>query len=641
MFKHGKLIVILTFVFGCLLQQWAAPVSAAADSTTKYRLYQNNRIIMEYSNLNTAIAQAKTLTNSHVEEISSRKWLWDNFPRYRIYQYDNTLPDWQFATLNEAIREAKKWANASIRDLQSGGWVWNNYPKQPNYRVYQGESTRSSWVFADLKSAVNEARKWEHSYVIDLNSNQWVWDNLSEEYKQSLKQGEPVYQIYIETYTQQDWQFPSLVDAIHKAAAQDGAVVINSRTQKTVYANIKPYQVYQNQKLLKEFSKLNEAIGFANGWAHASIETDGREIWTNEPYYQVYQGDRLINRFFTIPGALKFAVQYSNASIRTSEGDVIWDNNRSLLFWSWNGTYKPDLIKSQVSDTLGLDADSPTWFELTGGDGTLKDQSDADTVRWLHAQGIQVHPLVSNGFDSGLTSQFLKNTNAQARFISSLVGRAAQINVDGINIDFESISGKDREKYTTFVKDLAQAAHQKGLSVSIDLPRGDLSWNHLTAYDHKELMKIVDHIIIMAYDQHYSGSPEPGSVAGLPWTEAGIQDFLSYGIPRDKLVLGIPFYTRVWKLADDGSPVGNKALLLKGIPGLLASIQYTKTWDSRYQQYKITYQQDGYTWVFWLEDEDTLTKRLNLAKKYNLAGVAAWRTGHEYENVWKVMILQK
>lgn len=641
MIKQGKFLIIVTVFFCFLLQQWAVPVSAASDSTTKFRLYQNNRIIMEYSNLKEAIAQAKTLTNSHVEEISTRKWLWDNFARYRIYQNDKTLPDWQFANLNDAIREAKKWANTNIRDLQSGGWVWNNYPERPNYQIYQGESTRNSWAFTDLKSATKEAKKWAHSYIIDLNSNQWVWDNMSDAYKQTLKQGDPIYQIYIETYTQDDWQFPSLADAIQKASLQDGAIVVNTRTHKTIYTNKKPYQIYQNHKLVKEFSKLKDAIGYAGRWKNATIETDGREIWSNEAYYQVYQGDRLINRFSTLSGALKYAVQYNNSSIRTPEDEVLWDNNRTLLFWSWNGTYKSDLIRSQVSDTLGLDVDSPTWFELTGADGTLKDQSDADTVKWLHAQGIQVHPLVHNGFDSGLTSQFLNSSKAQAQFIRSLIGKAAQINVDGINIDFESISGKDREKYTTFVKNLANAAHQKGLSVSIDLPRGDLSWNHLTAYDHKELLQIVDHIVIMAYDQHYSGSPEPGSVAGLPWTEEGIQDFLSYGIPRDKLVLGIPFYTRVWKIASDGSLAGNKALLLKDIPDLLASTKYTKSWDSRYQQYKITYRQDGYSWVFWLEDADTLTKRLDLAKKYNLAGVAAWKAGHEYENIWRVMILQK
>lgn len=157
-------------------------------------------------------------------------------------------------------------------------------------------------------------------------------------------------------------------------------------------------------------------------------------------------------------------------------------------------------------------------------------------------------PLVHNQFDSALTTAFLKDAKAQERFTNALIDRLAALGVAGVNIDFELMSGKDRNAYSAFVAKLAKQAHAKNLLVTIDVPRGSLSWNHLTAYDSERLAASVDYMMIMAYDQYWSGSDSPGSVSGLKWTEEGIQEFLSYGIPRSKLMLGIPLYTREWKL---------------------------------------------------------------------------------------------
>src|SRR5690606_13098656 len=103
--------------------------------------------------------------------------------------------------------------------------------------------------------------------------------------------------------------------------------------------------------------------------------------------------------------------------------------------------------------------------------------------------------------------------NAQTKFITTIVDQAAAIGVDGLNIDFESLNGNDRQAYTEFIASLTDYAHSKHLVISIDLPRGSVRWNHLSAFDHEKLAGIVDYIITMAYDQHYKGSPNAGSVS--------------------------------------------------------------------------------------------------------------------------------
>jgi spore germination protein YaaH len=633
----GTFAAILLF---SQLAVWNA--AEAADLTTKYRVYEENRIIMEYASLDKATAHAKKLRNSHVELIANRSWVWDNLPRYRLYQNHVTLPEWQFATLDEAKKVAKLYANTSIRDMKSNGWVTHSYkiPKR-QYQLMQNDIVLPHWIFDDIASAQKEAKKWANVHIIDLSTNEWIWDNIKAERKEQLRNSDKIYQIYIDGFTQDEWKYGYLEDAIYEAKQYDDSVIYQIKKKKEVYNNLKPFEVYQNNKLIKKFIRLDDAENYAKKYLHATIRVNNRDIWSSYPYYRLFQNDVMFKEFNDFKEALKYAQAYANASIVTVHNETLWDNKRKLMFLSWNGSSKPDTIRSHVAPTMGLDVVSPTWFELEKADGTMKDTSDLETVKWLKNQKFAIHPLVHNQFDSTLTTAFLKDPIAQTKFITALVGKASQLGVEGLNIDFETLSGKDRDAYTTFIRNLTAAAHAKKLIISIDLPRGSLSWNHLTAFDHIKLAGIVDYIITMTYDHHYSGSPTAGSVAGLQWTEQGIQEFLSYGIPREKLLLGIPFYVREWRIDAQGKLVGNRALLMKDIPALMASKATTALWDESFKQFKITYVENGLTYVFWMEDEKTIQERLKLAKKYDLAGVAAWRLGHENIAIWETMIKNK
>ncbi len=612
---------------------------AAADKTTKYRVYQFDQPVKEFQDYNQAVAYAQYFYASRVEEISTGAWKWDNYPRYQVYQLDYALPDGAFRTLEEAVAEASKWGVSSVRDLQGSGWVWNNYPR---YRVYQGDATLDGWSFTTLNAAIAEARKWGGAHIIDLSDNRWIWDNLSNKEKAELRNGQPAYQVYQGTYSQDSWRFAYLEDAVNEALKWGGSQIVRIADKKTVFTNFKEYKVYQNENFLDEFVNLDQAADYARLWGHSTIRLNGKIIWNNYPTYTVYQNSNLIGEYNKLSDALSYASYYSNASIRSREGMKFWNNFRALQIWSWNGSSAKSTIDTQTSNLMGLDVDSPSWFTLEDATGKLKDASSKETVDLLRSRGYQVHPLVSNQFDSTLTSQFLADKDAQARFISALVAKSAQLRVDGINVDFESLNGKDRAAFTTFITNLTTAAHQQGLKISVDLPRGSVKWNHLTAFDHEKLGSIVDYIITMTYDQHYSGSTVPGSVAGLQWVEEGIEEFLSYGIPRDKLILGIPFYVREWTLDANGGLLGNKALYSRDLKALMASRPTVSTWDKTFNQYKVEYYgDDGNKRVFWLENQESVKARLELAKKYDLVGVAAWRLGQEDPAFWETILQNK
>ncbi len=637
-----KLLCCWMIVFALIASlSMSIPVQAANqnDLTTKYSVYQNAELLKEFAGRSQAIAYAKQFTNSYVEDIESRTWIWSQFPSYRV-QVDGVTLLKAYATKDAAVQEAEQHRMASVIHLEQAGWVWNNYPR---YRVYQSENTLDSWGFATLSEAKKEANKWSHSHVMDLHTSLWIWDNISDEQEAEMRKGEPVYRVFVQDNSESEWVYANLRDAVNKARQLPDARVVNTRNNdQTVYENNKRYTVYQNDNLLKTFYHIEEAIPYAKLWANARITEDGRDIWTNVPYYEVWQDEQSkTGSYRTLNEALSVAQSLPKATLANRIGKVIWDNADRLQVWGWNGSSSDSLIRSQVSQTIGLDVDSPTWFELTDASGAMKDTSSPQLVSWLHSQGFEVHPLVHNQFDSKLTSAFLADAEAQEAFITKLVNRCAALGVDGINLDFEALSGSDRDRFTAFVTALADAAHAQQLELSIDLPRGSVAWNHLTAFDHAALAKVVDKIMIMTYDHHYSGSDVPGSVAGLEWTENGVKEFLSYGIRRDQLVMGIPYYSRLWKLDANGNLVSNSSLLNKNIASLLASKNMSKSYDERFGQYRYTYEEDGYTYQFWMEDHETLKARMAIAKEYRLAGVAVWRLGHEPADIWETVVKEK
>jgi spore germination protein YaaH len=476
-----------------------------------------------------------------------------------------------------------------------------------------------------------------------LKTNEWVWDNIPANKKQELRERPKRYQVYQLDFTkEEEWHFASLEDAVAEANKWENSYIVNTRDHKKVFSNEHNYFVYQNKNYLEGFVSIDEAIAYAKRWAHGRIITaTNREVWNNYPYYQVHEENKKAVEFITLQEALNYGLEQPKAWITTYREQLIWDNSNRLKFWTWTGSATDTSIKNLMSQTVGIDVISPTWFKLTDASGNIEDTSSTELLKWLHARGIKVHPLVHNQFNSKLTTQFLSSASAQEKFIKQLVDRAAQIGLDGLNIDFESLSGSDRAAYTLFIKNLTAAAHKKDLIISIDLPRGSIAWNDKTAFDHKQLATIVDYIVTMTYDHHYSGSTTPGSVAGMQWTEQGVVEFLSYGIPRDKLIMGIPFYIREWKLDNTGKLVSNRAITSKTVNTLLETKKTTSTWDPKFNQYRIEYKEDGFTYLFWMEDESSVKTRLDIAKKYKLAGVAAWRLGQESPDLWKSMILDK
>jgi spore germination protein YaaH len=323
------------------------------------------------------------------------------------------------------------------------------------------------------------------------------------------------------------------------------------------------------------------------------------------------------------------------------ESEVIpWkpEKGRINLVWEMMYSVRPNL--QQIGKIEGLDVISPTWFQVEDDQGNIINRSDATYVEWAHQNGYKIWALFSNDFqDIDATSRFLNNTDARDNAIRQILTYASLYKLDGINIDFENIYKEDKDALTQFVREITPLLREQGLVVSIDvnIPGGSDTWSK--CYDHKALGEIVDYVMLMTYDQHWAGSPVAGSVAQLSWVENNLVKVLEL-VPREKLLLGLPFYIRLWQeeaVAGTVKVTNPSVLTMKGAREVVNKYDATVEWDEESGQFYAEYEKDGKTYKMWIEDENSINLKSSLVHKYKLAGTAAWKRSDASNEIWNVL----
>ncbi|WP_245856102.1 glycosyl hydrolase family 18 protein [Paenibacillus rigui] len=314
-------------------------------------------------------------------------------------------------------------------------------------------------------------------------------------------------------------------------------------------------------------------------------------------------------------------------------------NGKINLTWDQMTTPKnPDT--SKFPPMPGLNVVSPTWFHLDDGQGTLKNLADPAYVKWAHDQNIQVWALFSNGFEPKRTTEALSTYDKRMKMIKQLLSYAQLYSLQGINIDFENVSTKDKDNLTQFVREMVPLMHEQGLIVSMDVTPKSNSEMWSLFYDRKALIDSLDYMMIMAYDEFWASSPTAGSVSSLPWVEKNVVKLMKEDqIPASKLILGVPFYTRVWteETVDGKTKVSSKSVYMETPQKTIKEKNLTPVFLPEAGQNYVEYKDGDKLNKIWLEDEVSMKARLDLVKKYNLAGVASWRRGYETPSIWNLI----
>jgi spore germination protein YaaH len=324
-----------------------------------------------------------------------------------------------------------------------------------------------------------------------------------------------------------------------------------------------------------------------------------------------------------------------NTKLNNTRDDWQKPGNISLV-WDHIVKYSPDLSKEEAIE--GLDIISPTWFSIVSSDGYVINNGDMKYIMDAHDKGYKVWALINNSFDKDLTKELLASDEAQERAINQILVYSSIYNLDGINIDFENVYYEDKDRLTAFIGKLTGALKEQNLIVSMDMTVPSMSRNWSMFYDREKLGQIVDYCIVMTYDEHWASSPVSGSVASIGWVERGIEKTLKY-IPNEKLLMGVPFYTRRWEeTVEKGKvKVKSKALSMEQVNKIIEENDSEVIWLDDTGQYYTEYTKDGKRYRIWIEDEKSIQLKAELVNKYNLAGVAAWRKGFEKTEVWAAL----
>lgn len=314
----------------------------------------------------------------------------------------------------------------------------------------------------------------------------------------------------------------------------------------------------------------------------------------------------------------------------------------NLVWHAVYDMYDNDEIYPLLDRTEGVNVVSPTWYQLTDSKGGFRSFAQQEYVDYIHETGREIWPLFNdfisvdpeNGWNEYELFSVTENRRA---LIAAMMAEAETYGYDGINIDFEKIDKDTGIHYVQFLRELSVECRKAGIVLSVD---NYVPMSHSAHYDRAEQGAIVDYVIVMGYDEHYNGSEEAGSVASLDFVTNGIINTLAAGVPAEKLINALPFYTRMWEEYSDenGNYVLNsRAYSMQAAFDRVQELGLAANWSDNMAQYVAEGDVEGHHYSVWLEDVQSIEAKMKVVQQYGLAGVAGWSLGSELPEVWEVI----
>lgn len=296
-------------------------------------------------------------------------------------------------------------------------------------------------------------------------------------------------------------------------------------------------------------------------------------------------------------------------------------------------------LEDMVAESRGMNVISPTWFSLNDNEGNFRNFGTKDYVDRAHGKGIQVWGALDNFNYKNETGEaidtltVLSSTTRRQNLVNRISNTALELGMDGINIDFEGLEEACGIHYVQFLRELSVQCRANKLVLSVD----NYVPFHFNNYYRLDVQgEILDYVIIMGYDEHWHGSKEPGSVASIDYVSGGLDKTLEQ-VPAEKVINALPFYTIEWRV--EGVNVTDKYLTLNNTAEYLKRIGVDKVWDETTCQNYVEWKEGSATYQIWLEDEQSISVKLNVMKARNIAGVAVWRLGYGTTTAWELLNL--
>lgn len=349
---------------------------------------------------------------------------------------------------------------------------------------------------------------------------------------------------------------------------------------------------------------------------------------------------RIIPKMIPAIILLYFILQTMILSSAETPSDTELRYTMSYIYFGSTGSYI-----SHVDRTNGsLDEISPNYFNLNkDGSLALTPATERTFIDEMHRRDISVVPFLSNHWDRELGQAALARREELAGQLAEAVER---YDLDGVNVDIENLTENERDLHTDFIRILRdKLPDEKLIGVSVAANPYGITTGWKGSYDYESLGKHSDYLMIMAYDEHYRGG-EPGTVASISLAEKSIQYALSK-VPKEKILLGIPFYGRIWKNGSgfpQGVGISNMEVqtLVSQYEGAAAFDPETftptatikvKEKDEKLKIRGIPIGPGTYTICY--ENELSIKQKLRLIEKYDIKGTGSWSLGEETADTWE------
>ncbi len=309
------------------------------------------------------------------------------------------------------------------------------------------------------------------------------------------------------------------------------------------------------------------------------------------------------------------------------------------LGWhSIGGTNGNGSLKDILAESEGINVIAPTWFSLNDTEGGFRSFASQDYVDAVHKKGLQVWGTWDD-FNYNLSEApekvdvlaSLDSTPVRQKLAEDIAVTAESLGLDGVNIDFESVTSDRGPAFVQFLRELSLACHARNLILSVD---NYIPYEYRSYYRLDVQGKVADYVIIMGYDEHTAGGGKDGSVASINFVSEGI-DLALAKVPAEKLVNALPFYTVIWTLK--GAEVTGKAYSLGGAAEYVADHDVVLEWDEETcQNYGEWTEEDAICRV-WMEDAESLGVKLDVMRAKEIGGVAVWQLSYGTQEAWELI----